>query len=107
MRLSETSDLSFYPDAYQEKRGCHVSRLGIFLIVLAFVVSLLVVGLTVGLVGRPKGDSNSATTVIPPKTTVPPTTEFPPGGDTSYRLPRALFPLHYDLTMKPDLDPSK
>ena len=68
MRLSETSDLSFYPDAYQEKRGCHVSRLGIFLIVLAFVVSLLVVGLAKGITGGPKCDSNSDTTVFPPVT---------------------------------------
>ena len=42
-----------------------MSHFEIFLIILAFVVSLLVVGLTTGINGGPKCDSNSDT-VSPP-----------------------------------------
>ena len=66
MHLSETSDLSFYPDNYQKKHGSHVSRFEIFHIILAFMVNLQVVELTLGITGRPKCNSNSETNVFPP-----------------------------------------
>jgi len=87
-----------------------VIKKSLFLILVVINILIIVgVGLLAGLVGRPETSSNddglnpSKTTTTAPTTT--PITEKPLGPWNNIRLPLNLVPYHYDVELKPDLQP--